>query len=405
MLYFFESYLKTRYIREFQYTFYNLIYRRKNLLSEKKIQYTVTCPLCKKEIFFEVEKEKAQNKLIGGLASFSLSAHGSPPHVLTIYLDKEGKIRGTYVSQQVEGFTSTETSSQQLELQFNHIVDAGSELSPKDGKAVGLEVISFDILIDKKTRKKYLKDIFSPDVFDLLLKNHRLETEPISVIDFYEFFKNQDNGKPFIVLTMASNLSEIYNNALKARKHLENENPSFAQRITIMDSNTVGPLLKQMAKTALQMDKNGRNMQEIKLYLDWLSNNNQSYMLVDTLEYLARSKRVGRLAAFFGDLFGIKPILVGNIEGDGELKPYKSVRSREKGLKEIIKLVEEKFSGKKVEGIIFHVLCEEDARAFKELLVNELKIDEDNFRIEPLGSLIGIHLGIGTIGLSVYPEL
>jgi len=58
----------------------------------------IVCPHCKQEVIFTINLTKLD--FSKGIASLSI-IHGEPPHALVIYVDKEGKIRGTEVHKEV----------------------------------------------------------------------------------------------------------------------------------------------------------------------------------------------------------------------------------------------------------------------------------------------------------------
>lgn len=365
-------------------------------MSEKKNNRSLLCPFCKKIISFELTVEEIEKRLQGGLASIKIKSHGDPPHSLTIYIDKEGKIRGAY--------PEIEKVEQKVDRQFNYIIDASCEISPKEAQILGIEVLPYHVVIDRKERKAYNQEIFFADVFDLLDSNKKIGSDPVSVEAFLRAYKNFDKNKPTIVLTMSKKYSQGNNNALKAKKILAKEEPAFARNIRILNSKSVGPVLKFILKTILEMDEQGRTLEEIIGYINFVSNKHRSYVYLDTLKYLRKSNRISGPAAFFGNLLGIKPIIIENLESQGDLHSVKNVRSKEEGMHEIIALIKKQFGRQELAGIVFQGTSEEEAKQFRELLEDELAIDEKDFPIDFIGTAIGMHMGFECLGVALFPK-
>ncbi|MBD3191646.1 MAG: DegV family EDD domain-containing protein [Candidatus Heimdallarchaeota archaeon] len=365
-------------------------------LLEKKNQHSLLCPFCKEIITFELTTEEIEKRLQGGLAAIKLQSHGAPPHSLTIYLDKEGKIRGAY--------PEIEKVEQKINRQFNYIIDASCEISPKEAEVLGIEVLPYHVVINGKERKAYNEEIFFADVFNLLNSNKKIGSDPVSVEAFLRSYQKLDKNKPTIVLTMSRKYSEGNNNALKAKKMIGKEEPTFAQNIRILNSKSVGPVLKFMLKTILEMDEKGQTLEEIIEYINLVSNKHRSYVYLDTLRYLRKSNRISGPAAFFGNLLGIKPIIIENLECQGDLHSVKNVRSKEEGMNEIIALIKKQFRGQELAGIVFQGTSEEEAQQFRELLKAELAINEKDFPIDFIGTAIGMHMGFECLGVALFPK-
>jgi DegV family protein with EDD domain len=144
---------------------------------------------------------------------------------------------------------------------------------------------------------------------------------------------------------MSQKYSEGLTNALQAKKIIAKENPSLAQKIHIMNSKTVGPILKYLIKQIIKFDTEGKKLEEIIGYINHVSNSHRSYVYLDTLKYLRKSNRINRVTAFFGSLLGIKPIIVENLKNQGDLNSIKNVRNKDAGRKEIINLIKQHFDG------------------------------------------------------------
>ncbi|NHJ05282.1 MAG: DegV family EDD domain-containing protein [Candidatus Heimdallarchaeota archaeon] len=366
----------------------------------KIIKYDIVCPLCKKEILFEINETELFNNIQGDLAAFTIESHGNPPHTVTVYVDKNKEIKGTYpflvksLEKRIEG-----------ELQYNHIIDASADITLEEAIHCGLEIVPYDIIIDGKVRRKYLNEVSPAEVLKMITKNMTIESKSIQTDDFLKTFRFYDNKKEIIVNTTCSQLSKNYKNALKAKKTLQKEKPNLAEKINIIDTHAVGNILKLIAKTSLELDRKGNDLKEILRYIDWMKHSHRTYFMVDNLDSLKRSDILGTFTGFFSSVRGTKPLITCNVDGIGKIEPYKSVKDSKEGMSEFARLIKKDFRGRELSGIIFHSLAEEKALRLQEYLEIIMNIDKDDFSIEPVGSSVCIHGGIGLLGMSVYPKI
>ena len=366
----------------------------------KKLKYTINCPLCSKEITFEIDDKELFSNLQGNLATFTLESHGDPPHIVTAYIDKNREIIGSYPS-----IVKSAEKSDTTNLQYNHIVDATADITFEEAINYGLEIIPYELIINGKVKRKYLSDVSPAEVLKLLMNNMKIESRAIEVEDFLKTFRFYDNKKPIIVNTCCSKVSKNYINALKAKKKIAKENEKLAERINIFDTNTVGTMLKIIATNAIEMDKKGREINEIMRYIDWMRSFHRTYFMVDNIENLKRSNILGTFTGVFSGVRGTKPLIACNVGGEGIIEPCKNIKSYKEGMGEIARLIKNDFRGREIKGKIFHCMAEENAQRLSEYLEIILKVNKEDFPVEPVGSSVCIHGGVGMLGLSVFPKI
>ena len=80
----------------------------------------------------------------------------------------------------------------------------------------------------------------------------------------------------------------------------------------------------------------GRSFEEIKTILPRLIANTKVYFSIDTLEYLQKGGRIGRITAMTGTLLNVKPIIT--FSDDGQLMSVAKVRGRRKSIQKMIDL-------------------------------------------------------------------
>mgnify|MGYP001110652342 CR=1 FL=1 len=110
--------------------------------------------------------------------------------------------------------------------------------------------------------------------------------------------------------------------------------------------------------------------------------------------------RINGASRFFGTALEIKPILFFNEEG--KIDALERVRTKKKALQRLISLVEEKAAERPVRIGITHANVAQEAQAFHDEIIKRLDCLEI-FTVE-LSPVIGVHVGPGAIGVSVYVE-
>ncbi len=365
-------------------------------LTEKK-RYSLLCPHCKDNIAFELSVEELEKSYSGETAKISLATHGSPEHTVDVYIDRDGLIRSAFAN-----FASIETK---VSLQNTYITDATSELNPQEGLAIGVKVVPYTVTIGDSSPKKYNEEVFFSEVYDGLKSDKRVKSQPVSVESFLEAFKTSPRDKPVITVTVSMKYSEGYANAVKAKKILAKEDPSFAKNIHIVDSKTTGPMMKLMVKKALSLDEEGQSVSEIIEYLNWIREKHLTYIYVDSLSALRKSERVGRVTSFFGNLLGLKPVIIENENNNGELKPFKTVRSKKAAIKEIVKAIREQFGYVELVGVIIYGIIIDDALEMQEMLKEDSRTEDNDFTMDFIGTGVAMHLSYDVLGISLYPKL
>jgi DegV family protein with EDD domain len=122
---------------------------------------------------------------------------------------------------------------------------------------------------------------------------------------------------------------------------------------------------------------------------------------VETLEYLGKGGRIGRAAAWAGELLHIKPILM--IE-DGEVVPLKRVRGNRKAFLEFEHAFAAGTSDQPgLRAAIAHADAPERAAALEEL-VRRTRPHAELELVTTLGPVVGTHAGPGAAGLFWFED-
>jgi fatty acid kinase fatty acid binding subunit len=196
-------------------------------------------------------------------------------------------------------------------------------------------------------------------------------------------------------LQLSSTLSGTYASAVTAAETLG------GGTVRVIDTRTVSASLAILALGVQRRLERGTTDEEIDAYVRTYGAGHRLLFTVNTLEYLAKGGRIGKAAAFAGNLLNVKPILTIR---DGEVVPLKRVRGNQKAFAEFREMFESTSTDTPSLAIgIAHAAAPERLEAVREL-VEHLR---PQARIEfatTLGAVVGTHAGPGTVGFFWFDD-
>ena len=126
-----------------------------------------------------------------------------------------------------------------------------------------------------------------------------------------------------------------------------------------------------------------------------------AFIMVDDLDHLVKGGRLSNGAALLGNLLSIKPILYFNKHGVIEV--YEKVRTEKKVTKRLIEIIKETTASGQYRVIVIHGNSPEKAEELRQHLL-ESGVGTD-ISLATFGSVIGTHLGAGSIALGYIPVI
>lgn len=277
------------------------------------------------------------------------------------------------------------------------ITDATTDLPQELVEKLGVFVIPFPFSIDDEKFLNYPDNReMDPKKFYQLMKDGKTpKTTQINVETFLNTFKKYlDEKKDILCIILSSGISGTYNSASIAAKEaneLYNEN-----KVIVIDSLSASLGEGMLVYNAVCKKNEGLSIEEL---VEWIEDNKLKmchWFTVDDLSYLKRGGRISSVAAAFGTILAIKPVM--HVDNDGKLVPVKKVRGRKNSLLEMIN--EMKDTGVDLEGqtiFVSHGDCENDANFIANIAKEQFKVKD--VIINFVGPVIGAHSGPGTLAL------
>ncbi|WP_297666062.1 DegV family protein [uncultured Streptococcus sp.] len=194
-------------------------------------------------------------------------------------------------------------------------------------------------------------------------------------------------------LFLSSGISGFYQNI----QYLKDEFPDL--KIAFPDSKITSAPLGLMVENALTWAAEGQNFEEVLLKIQRQIDGTSAFIMVDDLNHLVKGGRLSNGAAILGNLLSIKPILYFN--DAGVIEVFEKIRTEKKAIKRLIEVVEEKTASAAYQVMVIHGNAEEKAESLRQQLI-EAGIADD-ISLATFGSVIGTHLGEGSVALAYIP--
>lgn len=275
------------------------------------------------------------------------------------------------------------------------ITDSSAYFDESYTQKENLFVLDIPVVIDGNT---YIegKNLTSEDFYKKMALSSELpKTSQPSIAELEETLSrlSQEGYTHVIGLFLSSGISGFFQNI----QYLKEEFSDL--EIAFPDSKITSAPLGIMVTSALKWAEDGLTFDEILDRIALQIEGTGAFIMVDDLNHLVKGGRLSNGAAILGTLLSIKPILYFNEQGVIEV--FEKIRTEKKATKRLIEIVQERTSNGKYEIIIIHANALEKAEALRELLLEST--GATRISLATFGSVIGTHLGEGSIALGYIP--
>ncbi len=171
--------------------------------------------------------------------------------------------------------------------------------------------------------------------------------------------------------------------------------------VRVIDTETASAGITLLGLAIQRRLDHGASDEEVEELIDRFKRELRLLFTVDTLEFLQKGGRIGKAAAFAGNLLNVKPILT--IQ-DGEVVPIKRVRGNQKAVQEFAQAFAE--STRDTPNLrvgIAQADAPEREQALR-ALVADLRPQAQIDIATTLGAVVGTHAGPGTVGFFWFED-
>ncbi len=262
-----------------------------------------------------------------------------------------------------------------------------------------LELIPFYVSFDQNQYYKERIELKTSDFYKTLrTENVFPKTSLPSVQDYIDKFTPYLNENlDIICFCLTPNFSGSYQSAVNARNILIEEYPN--SRIEIINSRQATGGQGLIVLEACRMQMAGFSIDELIKKIEIVKVNSRIVFTIDSLEYLQKGGRIGKVSSLLGNIFNIKPLII--LRND-ELLPVGKVRGRKKAIKELYTLMKSEMGNNlnfdDYNFMLIHSDCLEDAELVKQNLKDEFNINI-KYPLTDIGITIGSHTGPTALGI------
>ena len=271
------------------------------------------------------------------------------------------------------------------------ITDSACDLDLNTLKENNINLLPLRIIYSNGDYRDRL-DISPQEVYDNLEKEVPKTSLPSAQETEETLNKLEEEGYTHVIcISISSGLSGSFN-AIRLALEDHPKLTSFVYDSKIL-AYPQGEIVLEVAK----LIKEGKSYEEIIKEIPEIRKRVIGYFTINTLEYLKKGGRIGRLAGTVGELLNLKPIIT--TDEDGVYYNVAKVRGRKQSLSKMTELLKEYLAKGKCEVAVLHAGCEDEAIKY----MNSLKdlTNVVSIKIAEISPALGIHGGPGLIGFSV----
>ena len=272
--------------------------------------------------------------------------------------------------------------------------DSTCDLNKALREQYGIEYVAMNYVVDDQEYVASLDWESHPvhDFYNLMRDGKRVFTTQVPKQNYIDAFTAVlDAGKDIVYISCSSALSGSIGTAQVIAKELSAQYPDASIQCidSLISSLGQGHLLIEASKCRAA----GKSADETAEYIKSIRLQVNQCGTVDSMEYLRRAGRIKASKAFFGNLFGIKPLIISDIKGQNYA--YKKVKGAANARAAIAQHVVDAADGVYETLYISHADDEEAATALKDEILALAPFKNVVFGY--IGPIVGASVGPGTI--------
>lgn len=237
------------------------------------------------------------------------------------------------------------------------------------------------------------------ELYDLMRRGERITTAQVPPTEFIRLFRKYlDEGFDIIYIGCSLKQSGSVNTGSVVANDILKNYPD--RKIACIDSLNSSTGEGMLAIRASMLAAQGKSFEEITDEIMRYRNNVIEYCTVHSLEYLRRAGRVKGASAFFGNLMGVKPIIIA--DADGVQTPIKKVKGRQNSFEELANLLAENIIEPENQTIyVAHADCSE-AEVNALISAIKAKVNCKEIITGYIGPIVGASIGPDAVAVFAF---
>lgn len=275
------------------------------------------------------------------------------------------------------------------------VTDCAADLSPEERDEFG--ITEAPLYIQFPEGEVNATDI-TPDDFYNRLEAMRPDipttAQPSAGIFQSLYEKLTETKEQILSIHVSSGLSGTINSARNGAAQLKEKLVSTVDTMTLSGGQRFQVLAAAKAVRA------GWDLDAIKERLEAIRTKTEVIYTLETLEYLARGGRIGRVQALAGSVLKIKPVIRVD-HADGKYSTVGKGRTIKKNINMMADHIADMYGNVPLWTTVLHGRFEEGAEMMSEALKERLNIG--NFEVKRISPVLGVHTGPGIVGAAILP--
>ncbi len=272
--------------------------------------------------------------------------------------------------------------------------DSTCDLDKEMREKYGLEYVHMNYVLEGKEYPASLdwESLSVKDFYNEMRSGKRITTTQVPANVFEEAFEEAIKaGKDVLYIGCSSALSGSVNQGTIVAKDLLEKYPDAKIRcVDALDSSFGQGILLMWASN---MRAEGKDVDEIADYIEANRNKVHQIATVGNLTWLKKAGRVTASSAFFGNLIGIKPIIISDAKGQNYA--VKKVKGAQAAKEEIANMVAAEIVDAESQTVyISHADDEAAAAQLKDLILAKVNCKDVVYGY--IGPIVGASVGPGT---------
>ncbi len=271
------------------------------------------------------------------------------------------------------------------------VTDSTSDLKKEDLEKLGIESIPLKVVYSDKQFHDRV-DIQPSEVYDNLEEEIPTTSMPSPKEKETVYSRLKEEGYTHIIsIHISSGLSATYSNCRMVADQIK------GIEVKVIDSKMLSMGLGRLVLYANKLlEKDKYSFSELVKKIEDQKERIEVFFVVETLKYLKKGGRIGKVSGTIAQILNIKPII--SIDDEGEYFTFDKVRGRSKSLDKMYNIIKDKLEeGKEYYLDIMNAAAESEAKdllsKFKKLpSIREIFLGE-------ISPVMVVHTGPGLIGI------
>lgn len=275
------------------------------------------------------------------------------------------------------------------------VADGGIDLPEGFAERYGIRTVPLMLSFGKEELRSGV-DISAADFYKRLRVDpvHPTTSQP-SVGDYVALYTEASKaGLPILSFHLSAGLSGSIGSARLAKEMLPH------LQIHQVDTGTLSGAMGMQVLVAAEMIQAGEPVESILAAVKKTGHDSDTFFTIDTLEYLRKGGRIGRVAGAVAGLLGIRPVITvdkqtGTYVATGRTRSFRTAAALM-----VDQMVAQAGEGADVSCIVLFGDCQEEMERFLERLKARLNVRW--LHIMRPNPALGVHIGPDSIGIAYY---